>query len=435
MKGLDALFEDHARRPVPQKRRVTGWHILLINVGVVLTLPAYLTAGKIGLNVGLTGTIVATLAASVILAGVGSVTGYIGAKTQLSTYMILRAAFGKNGAKVTNFVLAATLLGWFGVTAAFFGQATNALSVEHLHFELGVTTWTLVGTALMITTAMFGFKGLDRLSILAIPLLFVLILAALDRSLGETSLSAIATYTNTKGFPVGAAVSMIVGGWMVGAVVMPDLSRYAETPAHGWIGAGASFLCGNVIVVIPCAILAIATHEADIVRDVVSFGWSTWALVLIVVSAWTTNDNNIYSTSLSIASIFERIAKWKITIAAGIAGGALAAAGIMSQLIPFLVALGILVPPVAGIFATDFFLRERGHLSDFGAEPPAFRWQAFVVWVAASGIAYATQPAEIGGLGLFAITRIPALDALLISSFGYFVLHRSSVRHDKHDRA
>lgn len=424
MNTPNELFQDYARRPVPEERQVKGWHIVVIYVGVALTLPAYLTGGQVGINVGLTGGIVATVIAALVLAGVGAVTGYVGARTRLSTYMISRSTFGRTGAKVTNFVIALSFFGWFGVTAAFFAEATNALAADFMGLEWGVATWIFIGTVLMISTALFGFKGLDALSKVVTPLLFILLMAAVVRSLGQMSFASAAAYENPEGFPVGAAVSMFIGAWMVGAVALPDLSRYAITPRHGLLGGGASFIVGMVVVIIPCVFLAIANGEPDIVRIVVSFGWAAWALLIVVLSAWSSNDNNIYSASLSLASLFERVEKWKITIAAGVAGGLLAAVGIMDQLVPFLLGLGILIPPVAGIFATDFFVRPKAYTSDGRDTAPAFRWQAFAAWIAASAVAYATQPAAVGGLGLFSITMVPAVDALLVSALGYYALYR-----------
>lgn len=424
MPNLTDLFQDYARSPVPPGRRVNGWHIVVIYVGVALTLPAYLTGGQIGLAVGLTSGLVAALVAGIVLAAVGTATGYIGATTRLSTYMITRYAFGHTGAKAINFVLALSLFGFFGVTAAFFAEATNTLGVDFFALQWGFEAWLAIGTALMIATALFGFRGLDALSKVVTPLLFVLLVAAVVKSLAATPLAEISAYDNPEGFPVGAAVSILVGAWMVGAAVLPDLTRYAVTPTHGLIGGGASFLIGNLIVIVPCVILAIANGEADIVRVVVSLGWAAWALVIILLSAWSSNDNNLYSASLGLASILERVAKWKITIAAGIAGGLLAAAGIHQRLLPFLIGLGILIPPIAGIYVADFFLRRPLYTGDSPGPTQAFRWQAFVVWIAASGIAYATQPADAGGLGAFSLTMIPALDALLVSSVGYILLHR-----------
>lgn len=424
MADLNRLFQDYARDPVPAERGVRGWHIVVIYVGVALTLPAYLTGGQVGLNVGLIGGLLAALIAGLVLAAVAVTTGYIGAKTRLSTYMISRHAFGCTGAKVANFILALTLFGWFGVTAAFFAQAADTLATDFFGLEWGVTTWVVIGTVLMISTALFGFRGLDALSKVVTPLLFALLVAAVIQSLGSTSVAEATAYDNPQGFPVGAAVSLLVGGWMVGAVVLPDLARYAVTPKHGMVGGGASFILGNLVVIVPCVFLAIANQEADIVRIVVAFGWAAWALIIIFLSAWSSNDNNIYSASLGLASIFERVPKWKITIAVGVVGGALAAVGIIDQLVPFLMGLGILIPPVAGIFAADFFLRRKVYMAGSREAMPAFRWQAFVVWIVASGVAYATQPAQAGGLGAFSLTRIPALDALLVSALGYAALHR-----------
>lgn len=428
MKEPNDLFADYARVPVPSERRVKGWHIVVIYVGVALTLPAFLTGGQIGVNLGFTGGVVATSIAALILAAVGSVTGYVGAKTGLSTYMIARFTFGNHGAKITNFVIAVTLFGWFGVTTAFFAQATDALATGYLGIALGELAWTMIGTVLMISTAVFGFKGLDRLSIVVTPLLFVLLLAAVQASLASTPFTQVVAYDNAEGFGLGAAVSILVGAWMVGAVVLPDVSRYAVTPRHGLLGGGSAFICGMVVVIVPCIVIAIANESADVIAIVVSFGWAAWALVIIFLSAWSSNDNNVYSAALSLATIFRGIDKWKLTVAAGAAGGVLAALGIAEQLVPFLMALGILVPPVAGIFATDYFIRPGAFTGAGADETASVRWQAFAAWIAASTFAYCTQPAPSGGLGLFSLTMIPALDALAVSSGAYVVLHRLSDR-------
>lgn len=424
MSRLTEWFEDHARDPVPPGETVRGWHIVVIYVGVALTLPAFLTGGEIGLGVGLSGGVVATLIASAILAAVGLATGYLGARTGLSTYMISLHAFGRTGAKIPNGLLALTLFGWFGVTAAFFAQATHALAVSYLGLDLGPATWTVVGTVLMTSTALFGFKGLDKLSVVVTPLLVLFLGAAVVESLALSSLGAVLAYEGSGAFPVGAAVSMLVGGWMVGAVVLPDLTRYAVSPRHGMVGGGLSFVVGLVVVIVPSMVVAIANGNQDLVAVVVSFGWATAGLAVIVLSAWSSNDNNVYSASLGLASIIEGVAKWKITIVAGAAGGLLALVGIIDQLVPFLMGLGILIPPIAGVYVTDWLIHREAYDPDREETSPAFHWRAFVAWGLASGVAVATQPAEVGGLGWFSLTMIPALDALAVSGLAYLALDR-----------
>jgi cytosine permease len=367
---------------------------------------------------------VATLVAAAILAAVGLATGYLGARTGLSTYMISRRAFGRTGARIPNGLLALTLFGWFGVTAAFFAQATHALALSYLGLDLGPAMWTIVGTVLMTSTALFGFKGLDKLSVVVTPLLVLLLGAAVAESLALASPGAVLAYEGSGAFPVGAAVSMLVGGWMVGAVVLPDLTRYAVSPRHGMAGGGLSFVVGLVVVIVPSMVVAIANGDQDLVAVVVSFGWAAAGLAVIVLSAWSSNDNNVYSAALGLASIFEGVAKWKITIAVGGAGGLLALVGIIDRLVPFLMGLGILIPPIAGVYVTDWLLNREAYHPDRGRPSPAFRWRAFVAWGLASGVAFATLPAEIGGLGWFSVTMIPALDALAISCLAYLALDR-----------
>ena len=56
---------------------------------------------------------------------IGCITGSIGARTRLSSYMLVRIAFGDRGASLVNLAFALSLLGWFGVNIDLFGVDTE----------------------------------------------------------------------------------------------------------------------------------------------------------------------------------------------------------------------------------------------------------------------------------------------------------------------
>jgi len=88
---LEALTEDYSRTPVPDARKVGGIRIAAIITGIVITVPVLI----------------------------------IRARANLSTYVILQFPFGQTGGKLVNAVVAISVLGWFAVTAAVFGDAVQ----------------------------------------------------------------------------------------------------------------------------------------------------------------------------------------------------------------------------------------------------------------------------------------------------------------------
>ena len=96
-KNKSDLFEDYATSPVPSHIRVNGYRIALINCGLALSLTGLILGVELGANLGLAASTVAFVAGGVVLALIAAITGYVGVKVRMSSYMIIRYAFGARG--------------------------------------------------------------------------------------------------------------------------------------------------------------------------------------------------------------------------------------------------------------------------------------------------------------------------------------------------
>ncbi len=90
--------------------------------------------------------------------------------------------------------------------------------------------------------------------------------------------------------------------------------------------------------------------------------------------------------------------------------------GIINSFIPFLVTLGLIIPPIAAIYVIDNFYTFRASPSP--EPPPAFRWEAVGVWIGSLAI---TLPAMMFNVTL---TTVPALDATILAALGYLLVLR-----------
>jgi cytosine permease len=221
----------------------------------------------------------------------------------------------------------------------------------------------------------------------------------------------------TKGTAMsrGTATSLVVGSFIVGAILLPDLCRYAR---RTWEGIAAAAISLGLIfpAVFYCAMIpSLATGKNDLVVIMISLGIGLPALILLIFATWSTNSHNLYSTSLTLASLFPKIQKWKLTVVAGVTGTAMAAAGITDHFIGFLLLLGTSIPAIAGIYAADFFIISK---QDYTPERLRTIQKvnpcAFVAWAGASGFGYMTEQDFIASL-----TGVASIDSVLIG----FVLY------------
>lgn len=420
MSRLRTLTQDYNRVPVPDEKTVSAWHIALIKIGIVIALPAFFTGAEIGVAMGLVDACLVIIVAALILALLAALTGTVGASSRLSTSMILQFSFGIHGAKFVNFILATTLLGWFGVTTALFGHTLNDLVISTLDIRLVPTLYMFLGGLLMIVTTVFGFKALQKLSNFVVPLLLIGIVVVSYISTQQGEFYPLMLTTGDGSLSIGLGISALVGGMVVGVTIFPDLTRYARSSVHGRAAAGLSYGLGVPFVLITVAIPSIVTGEKDLLLIMLSLGLGITSLLVLIITAWTTNAGNLYSSSLVLATIFQAVEKWKICIAAGLIGTVFAVSGITEYFLSFLILLGVCIPPIVGIYLADFyFIRNKQYDLLKLKQVPAINIEAFIAWLL--GISVASMTSR----DIISLTTIPSCDAVL-TAFSVYILQKKS---------
>lgn len=415
-KSIEELkVNDYEREPVPQEER-KGWlHLSLIWLGIAIALSATVLGGTLGGGLSLSEAILASLLGSLVLALVSAFCSIVGAKTGLSTGLVSKFALGRYGSYAVSIIVAIALFGWFGVQLALFGASFQNVIKNVLGIEINVTVLVIIGGVLMTSTAVIGFKAIEKLSKLAVPLMSLLLLASLWRVIAQyegPSLGEVPLFGDP--LTLGLAVSLVIGSLAIGAVISPDIARYAKTPKDAVIASFSGFLVGFSAVLIIAALLAKATNEVDIVSIMLGLGWGTFAMLILILAQWTTNDNNLYSAALGFSVIFKKIPKYQLTIIAGIVGTVMAVAGIYDHFIPFLIFLSALIPPIGGIYVADYLLNKNKYHFNNLDQMTNMNPIGLTTWVVASLVAFSTTSAP-SGFGLFSLTQAPGLDAFIVA--------------------
>jgi cytosine permease len=359
--------------------------------------------------------VLAALLAGLILCAMGCLTAVVSVRTRLTTYLLVQRSFGRSGASLVNVIIAVVHFGWFGVNVSFFGNAMVAATHEVLGVTAPFNAFVLVGGILMGVTTIFGFRALDRLALIAVPILAVVLTTVLVIAVRRHGIVVAARPDAPVPMSFGVALSSLVGANMVTVATMPDMTRYVRSRGQALIGMLLSFPFATPLLMFMAAATSLATGETDIMKIIVGFGLGVPALICLILSTWTINAANLYSASLSLTATFPRIEQWKFTLIAAACGSLLAVAGIIDAFVSFLLILGIIIPPIAAIYVIDAFFGRRAETS--------VRWTSVVTWLASAGIAL------LAYAGYFTLTTVPALDATLAATVIHAALTRMRPMH------
>ncbi|MCP3739559.1 cytosine permease [Rossellomorea sp. BNER] len=409
------VIKDYEREPVPQDQR-KGWlKLSVVWMGAIIALSATALGGTLGGGLSMTEAVIASFIGCFILSILSALCGIVGAKTGLSTSFVSMFALGKYGSYAVSIIIAIALFGWFGVQLDLFGSSLHNILLNVFHLDIHPKLLVVVGGILMTTTAFIGYKAIEKLSLIAVPLLGLLLIASLIRVMNGRSMDEVMN-APLIGEPltIGLSISLIIGSLAIGAIIGPDISRYAKSTKDAVISSFVGFFVGFSIVLIIAAILAKATAQVDIVEIMLGLGWGTSAMLILILAQWTTNDNNLYSSALGFSVIFKNTPKYILTITAGTIGTVMAVAGIYDNFIPFLVFLSALIPPIGGIYVGDYLMNTKKYRFYELSSIENVNYSSVSIWIVAALVAFITTPAP-NGLGIFTLTGASGFDAFLVS--------------------
>jgi len=213
----------------------------------------------------------------------------------------------------------------------------------------------------MMVPAIAGFPGITLLSTLGAPLLFALALIAAGVAAGRADLSVLtaAAAVPGGGISLTEGIGLVMGSFITGACIVPDFSRFSRR-ARDAAGAGIlGFLTAFPAVLLLGGFFYYTCGTSDLCEVLVSYcGMGVLVPFVLVVSIWTTNDQNIYSAVLGMSSALDehiKLPRWLLTLVMGVVSTLLGALGIMEVFTSFLNLLNALIPPVAAVIIADYY--------------------------------------------------------------------------------
>ncbi|OQO98978.1 cytosine permease [Geobacillus sp. 44C] len=411
--------DDFSLSRVPAEARLPMWEVLLVRIGALTALSQFMLGAALGYGMTFWQAFWATMLGSVVLEIVSLLMGIAGAREGLSTSLLARwTGFGKYGSSIIGAVISIGLIGWFGIQNAVFAKGLDEALNGALGFPLAATLTGLFVTAIVI----FGFKWLSWTAKIAVPGFLAVIGYGIYKVLRDHSLVELINSPHPgPALSLGVAATMVAGGFMIGAVITPDMSRYCRNGKDVFwmtlIGTFTGELGVNMIAVL----MAHAVGSDDVVTIVLqTAGWLGAAIVIFATVK--INDLNLYSASLGLSNLIDSIFNKKInrgliTLVIGIIGTVLSVLGILEKFQNFLVFLGVWIPPIAGIMIVDYFVLKRSRKlldeSRMQGRLPEYSESINPVTLISWALGFLA--------GYFIEYGIPSLNSLLVSGIVYFI--------------
>ena len=427
---------EFAAVPIREEQLVAWPRVAAIAAMVGFSLPTFLTGLEVFAGLSPVNAMWALFWGSLIVTLVGCITGYIGAVDRMSSYLLVRIAFGDKGAAFVNMAFAISLMGWFGLNINLFMDTVGRLAADMWGINIPKIMLAILASFCMTVTTIVGFKAINFLSALLIPILVIVTALFTKSAFANHSLSDFfamnvpARAVGENAMSVGDGISWVVGAIIIGAIILPDITRFIREKSGAVYTAIICYLIVQLLVMFAAGLAGASSgvfesyFDAEgvsrtdvILKLMLDVNLGIGAFIIIIAGSWVLNSLNLYSTVLSTKATFPKLnTKW-LTIGLGVVGVIAALLNILGAFEVFLWYLSIIFIPVAGVLIIDrFFIRPKVYNLEKLSDNNTLNVPAFTAWGIGAVVAILADRGAIPNL-----TGIGAMDALLLSAVLYFI--------------
>jgi cytosine permease len=408
----DHVDPDYPLHPVPASQRRGFASLLVVLLGFTFFTPTMFAGAEIGASFPFGELLLVILVGSLLLGTYVAAIAYIGARTGLTTVLLSRYTLGRVGAKWADLLLGGTQVGWYAVTVGFFAVITAAA----FGWDSAVPALIIIGSIVMGITAYYGYRGMELLSAVSVPLMTILCFWVLFRAMGDAAaLGGFGAFEGSGALSWATGVTIVVGTFASGGTQVANWSRFASSGRHAVVAGLAAFLIANGLMLGFGAIGGLVYQQPDFSDVLISQGLIVWGVLLLLLNYWTTGDNTAYAFGVAGAEFFNVDSKRPFIIGGVVVATILALTGIYEGLGLYLTFLGVFIPPLGGALIGDHIFVWRKHaLPSFEeVDLPAVRWSCVGAYALGTLAAYLTNRAGIG---------IPPLQGILVATLAVPVL-------------
>jgi len=408
---------EFSAKPIPSNQLVAWPKVAAIAGMVSFSLPNFVTGLELAHGMAAKDALIAIFWGSVILTIVGAIMGALGARTRLSSYLLVRIAFGDRGAAIVNIAFAISLLGWFGVNINLFTEAVAKLSLAMFGSSPATLWLSILASLCMTVTTVIGFRAINALSLVLVPVLAVVTVLFAQAALESQSLREILALDKDATISIGDGISAMVGAIIIGAIILPDITRFIRRWRGAVYTAVLAYFVINIIVMSAASLAGSVSGEDNVLDIMLAMNLGIGAFIIVIAGSWVLNSLNLYSAVLSTKATFPLLDTRWLTLTLGAIGVGAALMNILDSFVTFLFYLSVIFIPVAGVIICDYLLiRPSQYRVETLQQNRSLNAKGLIAW--AVGASYAIFAAEAL---IPTLSNIAAIDAVVLAGLAYLL--------------
>jgi cytosine permease len=410
---------DSARSKVPKTRRLGFWFNFVNLAGFILVISSLLVGGTVGASFSLNQAVPILLFSAITTVFLATAIGVIGTRTGYSSALIYRYSYGTTGVLLPNIVMAITGIGWFALIL----NITRDAFAGMFGVEAQSGAWwlvTILFAVLFMLPAYKSVKWIGYINWIATPTIIGILIYVFYYSIAKDP--GIWSKTFTAEISVLTGITMGVGGWIQGAAVISDFTRYLKNAKQTVVGLLITFGILVFFQFLGGAVGAAATGDWNIFNILAAIGVASFAFIGVFFGSWSTTQAALYGSSLTMSAPpmpmikNQETTRRVMTIILFFIAFIGSLVGIESFIYWYLPFLSFVCAPIIATVAIDYWgFANRRKLYEQGQPDMKFNPAAFVTWIVGFVVGYYTNSHEIGSA---------VLNSLVISAVFYYVWMR-----------
>jgi cytosine permease len=378
--------EEYAEKPVPQNARLGFLKPAMVWAGFAHAYICIFIGSQIMGGLGAPIGYAAIISGQIFLFVYSGLIAHRGAKLGLNFSMMCKAAFGKYGYIVPVLLISGLVAGWF----IFQGWLAADLTVGLYggkSFNAGVGNGVLPG--ILGTTSFwagiwcvaFGFLAVSGMRAMAwFGKFAVFTVAALEVWMIYSILTVVASHTGGnplvspivgKPWTFALGFTASVGTFIVSSTMTGDFVRWTKNAKQAWAVTGIAFPVCNLVTLMIGAIYTAVAGKLDFFFGLSAVALGLPIMIMQLASNGSVCDGCLYNAGQGFKNITYYISKgrinysWKkVTMIVMFAGAAVAVSNLITNIVPWLLTIGTLVPLVGGVLIGHFWIVARKNTLD-----------------------------------------------------------------------
>ena len=382
-KNKKSGIETTTLEPVPIEERKSWFDVALIQAGIMICVPSLLLGGILADSMSLASAILSGVIGYLIVIVLFSLMGIMGSDLGVPTCITAIGGFGKKGARyIISTLIFISMIGWFAVQTSVCGNAFSNLINEFFNVTLSPIVSMIIWGIIMLVTAVYGIRALDKLNKVAVPALFVITVVGCFLALKQYGTTQLSVNPEDPTMSFIDGIVLTVSFMAAGCLAASDITRYQKTRKDTILSSSLGVAPAGVLMVIMGAIMTRVAEQYDITLVFCQIGIPVLGMLVLIAATWTTNTTNAYSGGINAVLMFHLAENKRAvaTMVSGIIGTVCAVMGLADHFEDFLYILGDLLLPTMGVILSDYWIVGKGKVENFKMHD-GFNWAGLISWI------------------------------------------------------